>query len=171
MVRPRSATPLSAGSNPACTSKKQGHPCGVLFFSFGGVGFGFELGPVRFALRDAGAHIRLSNRCPLVRYRERRDIFAIGEYPACSLTFIGHPQGVSFLFWWRRSHFVSTFRRAKHKECRYCHSGRVRDRRSALLLITLFSPRLARFHRWWNAHTPLEDRKARFSDSEAAREC
>ena len=50
--------------------------------SFGGVGFGFELGPVRSALRDAGSHIRLSNRCPLARYRERRDIFAIGEYPA-----------------------------------------------------------------------------------------
>ena len=27
------------------------------FFSFGCVGFGFELGPVRFALRDAGAHM------------------------------------------------------------------------------------------------------------------
>ena len=68
----------------------------VLYFSFGGVGFGFELGPVRSALRDAGSHIRLSDRCPLAKHRERRDIFATGEYPANSLTFIGHPQGVSF---------------------------------------------------------------------------
>ena len=32
VVRPRSATPLSAGSNPACTSKEKGIPFGIPFF-------------------------------------------------------------------------------------------------------------------------------------------
>ena len=32
VVRPRSATPLSAGSNPAVTSKEKGIPSGIPFF-------------------------------------------------------------------------------------------------------------------------------------------
>ena len=34
--------------------------------------------------KESGSHIRLFNRCPLARRRKRRDIFAIGEYPACT---------------------------------------------------------------------------------------
>ena len=42
VVRPRSATPLSAGSNPACTSKTRNRPLRSVF-CFGGVGIGLEM--------------------------------------------------------------------------------------------------------------------------------
>ena len=40
---------------------------------------------------ESGPHIRLSDRCPLARHRERRDIFAKGEIPGT--------QHVSCFFW------------------------------------------------------------------------
>ena len=33
------------------------------------------------SVAESGSHIRLSERCPLARHRERRDIFAKGEIP------------------------------------------------------------------------------------------
>jgi hypothetical protein len=33
------------------------------------------------SVAESGSHIRLSDRCPLARHRERRDIFAKGEIP------------------------------------------------------------------------------------------
>ena len=115
VVRPRSATPLSAGSNPACTSKENGIPFGVpFFFPLDVQALDLNSVPCTFGATESGSHIRLSDRCPLARHRERRDIFTLCVNTRQKL--IRHPQGVSFLFWWLRSHFVPTFRRAKRKE-------------------------------------------------------
>ena len=61
---------------------------------------------------ESSSHIRLSDRCPLARLRERRDIFAIGEYLGGSLSLLG----CRFSFLWGAIRFE--LRSASHRRSR-----------------------------------------------------
>ena len=52
------------------------------FLSFGCVGFGFELGSVRYAQRDAGAHTPSEDRQACLSGAGRGYLHALREYPA-----------------------------------------------------------------------------------------
>ena len=73
---------FAIGEYPACSLTFIGHPRGVLCFFFGCVGFGFELGSVRYAQRDAGAHTPSEDRQACLSGAGRGYLHALREYPA-----------------------------------------------------------------------------------------
>lgn len=75
-------------------AKTKGHSVWVSF-CFGGAQPQFETVLQTVGEAESGSHIRLSDRCPLARHRERRDIFATGEYPAGRF----FPSWSVFCFW------------------------------------------------------------------------
>ncbi len=97
VVRPRSATPLSAGSNPACTSKrKRTLRVGVLFVFLGAQPQ--DLNSVSCALaRRMPVHIPHSEIEELAFQAQSVGIFAVGEYPAKSNFTFPDPRGRFFI--------------------------------------------------------------------------
>ena len=79
MVRPRSATPLSAGSNPAVTSKTKIPALAVGIFVLE-IMVLLSLGFPSFARKPG--HILTAERVELARKRQGERIFVKDEYPA-----------------------------------------------------------------------------------------
>ena len=77
---------------------------------------------------ESRSHIRLSDRCPLARLRERRDIFAAGEYLGGSVSL----PGCRFSFLWGVIRFELRSARRRRSRIQYCHSGLICKFRSAV---------------------------------------
>ncbi len=82
VVRPRSATPLSAGSNPACTSKEKGIPFGIPFF------FPLEVQALDLKRFRTPKRTKAGSHTPL---EDRKARFSVAEcgylpkaYPGCT---------------------------------------------------------------------------------------
>ena len=74
VVRHGSAKPLSPGSNPGDASRMK-QPSWVAFFILE-ASLSLCIAFCELSEAESGSHIRLSDRCPLARHRERRDVFA-----------------------------------------------------------------------------------------------
>ena len=97
MVRPRSATPLSAGSNPACTSKEKRHPVWEcrFFFPLDVQALDLNSVPCTFGATESGSHTPLADQGARSLGEECGYLHTLCEYPAYGIPF-GVPFFLSF---------------------------------------------------------------------------